>query len=569
MVTETLKYPKPKILLLDMDYRVSTHLKVKGFNISIGSFGKPYKVVKKSEFSPVIGQSILPNYQEQEIIVIDLAVANLLDFPEGTKVIPDEEIDWWAKCSYGEIDPRPKAMVAVKDDFDRVLMHGGVFVVFADRVAKHDFICAHKYRGSLISDKRLDHNIYSFLTEMDWLNIENSQGKEIRISENSTPFSALIAKYLKGAKFNCTFKKNANWYPLAFNKVDDIVSSLYLDRKSEGLILMIPQIIDKASFLSDLLTDILPVVKPSLFPQNGKGKWVNENEYKLPQAVLLEAKKKAIEEKCKEEINEVNQEIEEIQKQYNWLYDLLTTFDKPLVEAVKEALAFIGFMKVVDVDIERDKDGKTRREDLQIQEKSPALIVDVKGIGGLPSDDEALQADKHASIRMREWRRTDVEGLTIINHQRHLPALKRDNEKPFRKEILDAADAHRLKLITTWDLYRLIRNIQKNKWQSKDVIPIFYVDSGRIEIVPLHYEYIGRIAKVWTDKFGLVIEGNLHKNDRIAVEFSIEFVEYIIESIQVNGEAKENAEKGAQTGLMWPQGYPKLKEGLRVFKVIR
>src|SRR5690606_33742325 len=95
---------------------------------------------------------------------------------------------------------------------------------------------------------------------------------------------------------------------------------------------------------------------------------------------------------------------------------------------------------VVDVDEERDREGKSRREDLQITDRSPTLIVDIKGIGGYPGDEDALQASKHASIRMKEWKRTDVNGLSIINHQRHLPPLERENQMPFRQELLHAAE---------------------------------------------------------------------------------------------------------------------------------
>jgi hypothetical protein len=63
----------------------------------------------------------------------------------------------------------------------------------------------------------------------------------------------------------------------------------------------------------------------------------------------------------------------------------------------------------------------------------------VKGVFGHPEDGEAMQSQKHASIRIQESGHATFRGLSIINHQRGLPGLERENEMPFRKEIVSAA----------------------------------------------------------------------------------------------------------------------------------
>ena len=218
-------------------------------------------------------------------------------------------------------------------------------------------------------------------------------------------------------------------------------------------------------------------------------------------------------------------------------------------------------------DEERDREGKSRREDLQIDDQSPTLIVDVKGISGFPSDDDALQAEKHAAIRMRELKRTDIIGLSIINHQRHIPPLDRENSLPFRQELIDAALERSLGLMSAWDLYRLVRNKQRHAWRSEDLKPLFY-RTGRIEVVPEHYQYVGKIAKAWTDKFGVVIEqAELRVGDRVAVELPIEFEEVTVGSIHVKDQNVEPAKVGDPTGILWPTGMPKLRENMRVFRI--
>lgn len=103
----------------------------------------------------------------------------------------------------------------------------------------------------------------------------------------------------------------------------------------------------------------------------------------------------------------------------------------------------------MDVDEELEP-GQRKREDLQVQGSSPTLLIEIKGIAGLPSEHDA----------MREWQRTDVAGLSIINDQRHLPGLQRKGE-PFTDDVLTKANEQRFGLLTTWDLFRLLRSFIK------------------------------------------------------------------------------------------------------------
>jgi len=229
----------------------------------------------------------------------------------------------------------------------------------------------------------------------------------------------------------------------------------------------------------------------------------------------------------------------------------------------------VGFKSIIDVDEEMQKAGDTspRREDLQITDQSPVLIVDVKGVGGHPSDDEALQAQKHASIRVQEWQRLDVQGLTIVNHQRGSPPLDRDNGMPFRQEVLDAARIPALGLMTSWDLFRLLRSYTKHGWRPDHVRPIFY-RTGRIDIVPTHYQFLGRVVRVWQHAFGIVLEnGELRPGDRIAIETPVEFEEQTVDSLKVNDQEVKLGKKGDQTGVAPPFRKAIMREGACVFRV--
>jgi len=268
------------------------------------------------------------------------------------------------------------------------------------------------------------------------------------------------------------------------------------------------------------------------------------------------------------QVEEVEQKIATVREEKKYLYDLLTETDDALVQAVIEGLRVLGFTDVVDVD-QQIKDGgeeTSLREDIQIEDSSPVLIVDVKGITGRPSDPEAMQAHKHAVIRMKEWKTTEVNALAIINHQRHLPPLDRDNDMPFRQELLDGASQIDLGLMTTWDLYRLVRSSIANGWQPEQVKPLFY-RRGRISIVPVHYRYIGVVEQVWKEAGAIsikVVERGLKKGDRIAFEMPVEFEEQDAESLRLDDQDVEEGPVGVEIGIL-SELAGRLRKGIRVY----
>ena len=175
------RYEKPKILLIDLPEDVLKNVKSAGFNVSAGTFGSPYKVPKSDGYYPVIFEYDLPNFSEQEIIFIDLTAPKILDNPPREKLTSDGELDWWAKASRGEIDPRPKVLWLFKDYADRILQHGGFFVIFAQPHLHQDLIWAKVGRGELIIEKNIDYDIWSLLSILSLLNIEQDFGEEITI----------------------------------------------------------------------------------------------------------------------------------------------------------------------------------------------------------------------------------------------------------------------------------------------------------------------------------------------------------------------------------------------------
>lgn len=560
------KFAQPKILLLDMEPAAVDALRENWSDVSVGSLGKPYRVEMSAGFQPVIQHEDLNGHEEVDIVVVELSFGEVEDEPTGEPHRPKGELDFWAKCDRGFIDARVRTVLQETSKFDRTLASGGVFVVFAAQRTQMTFVTARVTAYGFTQEGNVGGDVWSITSELSDMGVAPDAGESIQVIDAS-PVGTVLAKYIDGARFDCTleggYRRENEWQPLAVNKYGRPVG--LMRRYGKGLTIVLPQLAHKATFLQELMTVALPELTPHLFPEIERGSWTRRPEYQVPRITELEAEKARITSEMGTIIAGLDAEIDAERAANGWLNDLLTATGDSLVTAVKKALDEIGFEHVIDVDEIRDREHKSRREDLRVEDKSPLLVVDVKGIGGYPSDDDAIQANKHALINIKELARTDVQGLAIINHQRHIPPLDRENNSPFRQELLDLAAETGLGLMTTFDLYRLVVNKRRFGWPTSSVQAAFYRHQ-RIQAVPEHYRYIGVVAKAMTGKFGVVIESNsIAIGGRIAVEGSIYFDEADVSSIQVDGKTVERAKADDRAGFLWPEANAKIREGMRVF----
>lgn len=572
------KYPQPKILLLDMQEETKTLLKAAGYQITVGSFGVPYKVAQCDDLAPVITNDDLPwNFAEQEIVVIDLLPNTIADKPIGEKRTSPGSHDWWASCNQGVIDPRPCSMATEQESFDRILSHGGVFIVFASARMSQELALGYiKYR-SFVKERDISYNNWSFLSILDSVIHTNfDSGQEISVVVEDPTFNKLLAEHTKEAKFICTlnppYQKEKFWFTIAEDKYGSPVSAAILppDAKKGGIFIF-PRLNDEPHFLIRFFNEVLPNLCPHLFTYAEGSCWVQQPEYEIPKILELQNEIEIIQEETSKEIAILQKGIEAERAARNYLHSLIKDTGNPLVVAVKKTLEILGFHSVINVDEEMKSCDNTgfKNEDLRIEDDSPVLLVEVKGISGLPKDAAALQVGKYIAPRMRQWNRTDIQGLAIINHQRNLPGLDRDNKAPFREDILTNAQEQDFGLLTTWDLFRLVRSYLNNGWQHEQVKTLFY-QSGQIEPVPIHYEFVGIVEHFWekAEAIGVQIEAaELKQGDRIAFELPIEFEEQNVESLQVDKQQREKAEIGMLAGIKTKFTKERVKKGVRVFRL--
>ncbi|MBE3065030.1 MAG: hypothetical protein IMZ69_08440 [Spirochaetes bacterium] len=567
------RYPKPKILLVDMPSVCSETLRRAGYNVSVGSFGTPYRVEPSSGLAFVSLDSVtLPNFEEQEIIIIDTQAPDPVDGSPGAPPAAGVE-GLWQSCKAGVIDPRPRAMMLVRDAFDNIRSHGGVFVVFASAEQQVEYPSGHRtIYGSLEEHGLTKATNWAFLSDLRLLWVAPAHGREVEFDSGAGDLARLLRQGAEGIGYECTIQPypayEKNWLSLARNKYGKDVAGLLVHDDPRRIVLVLPRMPAANQILVGLLERWFAEWNAALFPHLEGGRWVHRPEYEIPQVTELRRQIEETKRQAEDRTRGLEAEIKKTREANSDWYVLLRGTGADLVQSVIRALHRVGFQQVVDVDKEAREQGEDSmlREDIRVHDQSPVLVIDVKGVRGCPDDDETRQAEKHATMRMREWDSTHVHSLTIVNHQRHLPPHDRD-AKAYRQEIVDNARHTGLGLMTTWDLFRLLRNKEALGWPDAVVLPIFY-RSGRIEPVPEHYQKIGEIVRVWQPAIELVPTAAIHVGARLAIEVGDTFREIEISSLQVEKKPVTVAPPEGKCSVGYEDASQTFRAGMRVFLVV-
>ncbi|MGF1490426.1 MAG: hypothetical protein ACFBSE_25330, partial [Prochloraceae cyanobacterium] len=180
-------------------------------------------------------------------------------------------------------------------------------------------------------------------------------------------------------------------------------------------------------------------------------------------------------------------------------------------------------------------------------------------------------------------------------------------ENIFSEKILNKAREYNLGLMTTWDIYLLIKNALKFGWKHEQIKDIFY-QTGKIDPIPSHYQYIGIVEDfdesqiyICIDEHGEYFDENeedfqgnfdedeedfdelqntaqiiidlekfeLQPGDKIAFDFAVEIEEQKIENIKQNNENRGMIEIGNLTAAIATKlSQEELKHEIRLFKIL-
>ncbi len=570
------KYPKPKILLIDLEEEIESKLKTSGYNISTGSFGSPYKVNKEDKYNFIYSDAEMPTVRDQEIFILDQHIKKILDTKPMRKITREGDTDIRVRHIHGVVDPRPILMNFAKTDLAAVWKNGGIFIVFSDQEIFHEYVVSRKGVYGWQNENDFEKNLWSFLpflTDKNIQKIEN-HGTEFKFPEKPKMLSRLVEKYLPDSEYSVTFTIDYlfrdNFIPFLLSKFGEVVGSV-ITTNGKSVLIVLPQIKRKLDLITDLLENVLPNINSDLFPYHEGKIWQNNSSYDLHPVTNLKTEREKIISEKDELVSAIDQLIIKEKEKYSFLYKVLTETGNELVSAVEELLTFLKFKKVINVDKKiAEKDIlQPKQEDLQILDNSTSLLVEVKGIIGLPREEDTFQVVKYISRRMKEWDKRDVKGLVIVNHKKNLPPLTRDIN-PFTPQQINDAKHNDFALLTTWDLFLLIKGMLRNNWHEDYISKKFY-ESGLITKIPSHYKYVGHIEKFW-DKHsavGIRLEHDkIVKGDTIGFVTENDYLEQKVESLQVDRTDREEAIIDELAGIKTMLPKEILKKGIAVYKII-
>lgn len=551
---------RPRLCSIDLGEDVIKSLTKAKYNVYNGSLGSKIKIpnISKYDSHQVLLNHRLPqNLHEYDIIIVDLDNFKTIPYVEEdhtkSQVTGDSDLALVSKYPETLFDPRPLASSILRNMIQGIGERTHLIMIFGteDYTAKYNFI---EIREDHISPQGSEeYNIYSLLNSP---NLSNKRaGKETKIITRDEKLRYILEKYNNGLTYNQTFVhpkkyngreyiKDPTVFPLITNINNEIISYCKILENYGHFIF--PQITDKGPFLKDILNTFAPSIYPELFPYSTRFEWKNNQEYWLPGHGKLFKEKEEIKEQYEKALEQKQEEIKNNAEQYSFLHDLLTETGDELVSAVIDYLEWLSFDDVKDMDkIKSDSVIHLKEEDIQVELNEGLLIIEVKGIGGTSTDSDCNQVSKFKHRRCKERDSFDVFALYLVNHQRYLPPIERENP-PFTEQQIEDAESDERGLLTTWKLFNLYFDIQ-NGILTKETARKQILNFGLINFKPKNLEFIYSPQEIYYDNYVCILELNeteIKVGDEILIEHNNRFTKSIISEIKVNDDEVEKVKNG-------------------------
>jgi hypothetical protein len=238
-----------------------------------------------------------------------------------------------------------------------------------------------------------------------------------------------------------------------------------------------------------ILKEVLPQLSPHLAYDEAL-QWLQEPDYLMPSLDRLRTQREDARSEYELLDKTLHQKYEDewrsVQAGWN---ELLTSGGDTLKLAVKRALELFGW-RCVDVDeYWRTRDAtRQKEEDLWLADgfepdpsKAKVILVEVKSNDrGTASERDYSQLIKYLNRRKSEFKNSDLQGLLVINHSLLTPAKER--RRAFSETTIRDAQTDDVRLVTTWDIFRLVQRLSAGTLTEAEVRGLFAV-SGEV-VVP-------------------------------------------------------------------------------------
>lgn len=557
----------PRVMCIDLEDSVANALKTAGYSVERGTFGTGYLTEPSGRWAPLSVNHSLPRLIDMEVLFIGLGSRfSRIEPPTYREGVHGT----WQVASEGKIDPRPVAMSRSIEKIGTILELGGLVVVQTDSPTLRRYCFAKAGSHNTPVAEVSEHFLGNWKCVTLDLEVAPADGAAITYIEH--PLSLLLQKHAKDVQYTCVLQgrgskaSKESFAPLALDRLGRAIAGVATPEGGKGTVVLVPRFGDFPGFCTSLMSGWAREACPHLFPGEGRNAaWLRDPNYEVAKITELRNETVKVRASAEAAVARIAQEIAEETERNEGHYQLLAGTGRPLVIAVKAALEQLGLEHVVDVDLENQASGENEdpREDLHVRDGTPAFVIDIKGIQGTPSDEDSLQAQKHAMMRIFEWERTDVHSLSIINSQRSIPPHQRI-EEPFRPEIIKAAARGKLALMTSWELFLLVKNAAKFKWGPEDAKAMLQT-VGRVPFLPHRYIEIGRVGHTWGGAFQLVPSASVVAGTPLLIRVGQSLFRIDSARLEVGNAAVASVEPGQHAGVEFASARQHLREGCAVY----
>lgn len=515
---------KPKICAIDLDINIVKAIESNDLHCFSGTLGNRIKVTNfpnQPTYLSVIHENLPSNLQEYDIIIIDLKNREPIEYCKSdyeeyvSTYTTDERYDFLSSYPNQIFDPRPYSSSFLKDRLKECKEILIIVFCYPDLDINYTYNKITSSPSPLKIQTR--YSLYEFLPFFKRYENKNpdkslgkpKQGKQVNLSSLNSDFRSLsltltniISRYTRDFKYYFTFDhpsesddnkgqklKRDSFVPLLCNDQQEIIGFFDIPKKIKTLAL--PQLTDEDK-KKDLIIELLNNDLPEIFHDLTQFLWLKSEPYFVPNHTKLVKDKEDIEKEYKHKLQEIKRKIEDNEKKYKFLHNLITETGDALVKSVEEFLKYLGFTNMTNMD---ETNPKIKEEDLQIDLEDGLLIIEIKGIGGTSKDQDLLQISKIKKRREEEMHNSShVYALYIVNHQRFLPPEKRKNPPFYDRQIKDAS-SHKCGLLSTYELFKLYFKIEEGYIIKEDVRKSLLNDA-LIKFEPSNAECLGKPSEI-------------------------------------------------------------------------
>lgn len=542
---------RTKLLFIDFDAEICNVFDTENFIVKSGTLGNPYPIKNIINYVECGLNDEIEYLAEQDIVCINTSQKKLMSKN------PLENLQWKesSKCSFvpnksdSIFNPQFISGLMYNDTINKLLNNGKVVIAFCGALEAQTSMIFEYSNNNFNHKVTSEESNYSILFGSDWNQTVTkiNKGRKIKYVNDD-----MINSILRGCDKEILFSvalqvwESESLYTICKDEYDNIVGYFQIFGKQEnrGILIVLPQFENLSKPLKNILYDFLPDLKSELLPNLVKNNWLKLEEYLLPQIKDMQYQLDKLIREYEIKIKRINDDIEAKQKEYSFLTGILCAdgMGEKLVKNVKQVLEYIGYKNVISMDEQIGENN--RQEDLQIQSDAEIMVIEVKGHNGNPTEDDCQAILKYISRNLRKNREKQIYGILIVNHNKNFEP-KKGTCPAFTKQQIDDAERDQYCLVSTWELYQVIRLFQSGLITFMEIDKEFHTP-GLFSAIPSTWQSIGKIEKLYKNTIACVFLNinELKIDDEIIIISGNEYFTQTVTSIEVNNVKKEIASKG-------------------------